>query len=172
MKLYRRYIKCAGSPAKEEEQQQEVVARGEGVQQLQPLLGELPSRRDVGGSPPTAPAAGIEAASAAAARMEDMGHAVEEFLRFAEQLQEHMVPGALHLDQAPPAPSRPFAEDERQQQQAADRQQYAAAAGQGLGWLNGLLFGRRRGDAAAAAGGRHRPNASPWKDFERDFTEV
>lgn len=175
VKLYKRYLKCAGRPETVDEQKQEMMARGEGAQQLEPNLVELPSRRAA------AAAGGDDGSTSAggAAKMEDVGHAFEEFLRFAEELQEQMVPGAMHLDQAPPAPALPYSDWDPQQPQA--QQQEHGAGGEAplaFSWLGGLLFGKRRAGGQQGGGGagsearRRQVDASMWKEFERDFTEV
>ena len=179
-------------------------------------------------------AVGGSSGGEALAQLEDVGHAFEEFLRFAEELQEQMVPGAaslllatpwcrvqrlvlqrlpatalcdlplqphwaawltsrqtqfagwlaawaagaMHLDQVPPAAARPYSEADAQQSPHSQQQQQqpGAAEQQPFSWLGGLLFGKRR--AAEQGGGRggsarrRRVDASTWKEFERDFTEV
>jgi hypothetical protein len=93
----------------------------------------------------------------------------------------------MHLDQMPPAVSRPYSEAEaqqssssqqhqQQQQPGAAEQQPGAAEHQPFGWLGGLLFGKRRAAEQECGGGgsprRRRVDASTWKEFEKDFTEV
>lgn len=84
----------------------------------------------------------------------------------------------MHLDQLPSAAARPFSEAEAQQEQQAgggqqwqQRQQGPAEPALPLAWLGGLLFGRRRGDAAGGA--QPKPlDPATWREFEKDFTEV
>ncbi|PRW56093.1 Nucleosome-remodeling factor subunit BPTF isoform A [Chlorella sorokiniana] len=167
VKLYRRYLKCAGRPEKVDEEKQEITARGEGAQQLEPHLMELPA----GPGSSAAAAAVPGGVSSGAARVQDVGHAFEEFLRFAEELQEEMVPGVLHLDEVPPAAARPYSEGAAEQQQAGGAPPGGAAAEQQhFSWLGGLLFGKRRG--GEQHGRRPCVDASTWREFEKDFTEV
>lgn len=170
VKLYRRYLKCAGRPEKVDEEKQEITARGEGAQQLEAHLVDLPA--GPGRLSSTAAAAAVPGGPSSVARVQDVGQAFEEFLRFAEELQEEMVPGVLHLDEEPPAAARPYCEGAAEQQQAGDAPPGAAAAEQQqpFSWLGGLLFGKRRG--GEQHGERPRVDASTWREFEKDFTEV
>ena len=94
-----------------------------------------------------------------------------------------LAAGAMHLDQMPPAAARPYSEAEAQQSSSSQKQQQqqqqhpgATAEQQPFGWLGGLLFGKRRArEQECGAGGsprRRRVDASTWKEFEKDFTEV
>lgn len=185
LKLYKRYISCAGSPIQEEEQTQVSEQRGEGAPRLEPDLSELPPRLAASTSTAAAalpvPAAGAGACGSAQAangpaRMEDVVHSMEEFLRWAEELQEEMGPGYVHLDQVPSAAARPYSEAKAQQGQQAgggqqQRQQGSAEPAPPLAWLGGLLFGRRRGDTPGGA--QPKPlDPATWREFEKDFTEV
>lgn len=73
----------------------------------------------------------------------------------------------MHLDQAPPAPARPYCEAEVQQQQRGPGEEE-----QPFGWLGGLLFGKRRAAQEGSGGRRWQADDSMWREFERDFTEV
>lgn len=84
----------------------------------------------------------------------------------------------VHLDQLPSAASRPYSEAEAQQERQAGSGQQWQQQQQGpsepalpLAWLGGLLFGRRRGEAAGGA--QPKPlDPATWREFEKDFTEV
>lgn len=86
--------------------------------------------------------------------------------------------GMVHLDQLPSAASRPYSEAEAQQERQAGSGQQWQQQQQGpsepalpLAWLGGLLFGRRRGEAAGGA--QPKPlDPATWREFEKDFTEV
>lgn len=48
-------------------------------------------------------------------QMQDVGQALEDFLRFAEELQQRMAPGAMDLDHRPSVQGRPYASPDEQE---------------------------------------------------------
>lgn len=84
--------------------------------------------------------------------------------------------GLMHLDEVPSAAAQPYSEEadaqqgEQQQPHGTQQGGRGGEAQQPFGWLGGLLFGKRRGGDGGQA--RRRVDASTWREFEKDFTEV
>lgn len=79
----------------------------------------------------------------------------------------------VHLDEAPAAAARQYSNAEGAAQQPGEPPGALQPPWeQPFGWLGGLLFGRWRGDPGGSGGARRRVDASTWREFEKDFTEV
>eukprot|EP00887_Chlorella_sp_A99_P001404 scaffold8.g1404.t1 len=173
VKHYKRLLRCPGRPVFTDESQQELMARGDEVERLEANLELVPpgglstagsSNRDVAEQQQQQHAGGAADASAPAAagpsgvQTEDVGQAVEDFLRFAEQLHERLAPAGtdgVALDEAPaPAPGGP----------APDGGAPPRPDGL-LQWLFGAGGWPRKA-------GRGAVDAKVWQDYAREFTEV
>lgn len=86
------------------------------------------------------------------AQSADVGQALEEFLRLAEELQERMDPsGSVHLDYSPPAAPIP-----------CNQEQHAEGL---LARLFGWQQHRRAAQGAQQSSGSARARPLPWQDW-------
>ena len=106
---------------------------------------------------------GLEQPQTRQAESADVGQALEEVIRLAEDLQEGFLPSGganVRLDTPPPGPSAmPWAPFE--------------APAQPEGLLSRLFKGNNlRSSRERARGGSYNNGSEPWRDYVRDFQDA